>query len=168
MVAPGLRTIAEGLDHPEGVCWSPREHVIYAGGEAGQLYRFALDSGRAERVTEIDGGFLLGLAIDGTGDLYVCDPGHGCVHRVSPDGGVVRHGDPIGFPNYPVFDDQGCLWVSDSGGWEGADGAIFRIDPDGATQRVADGLLFANGLAIQGEWLYAIESAWPRDRKSVV
>lgn len=38
----------------------------------------------------------------------------------------------------------------------------MRIDPDGVSELVADALPFANGLAIQGEWLYAIESAWPR------
>ncbi len=162
MVAAGLRTVVAGLDHPEGVCWSPDEGLVYAGGEAGQVYRFACDGGDAELVATIAGGFLLGLAFDGAGRLYVCDAGNGCVQRVSPDGGVERYGDPIGYPNYPVFDGQGRLWVSDSGGWEGMDGAIVRIDPDGVTERVIDGLAFANGLAIDGDWLYAVESAWPR------
>jgi hypothetical protein len=27
----GLRTLADGLDHPEGVCWSPRSGAVYAG-----------------------------------------------------------------------------------------------------------------------------------------
>ncbi len=164
MVTPGLRTIVDGLDHPEGVCWSPDEGLVYAGGEAGQLYRFSLegDGHGAELVATIAGGFLLGLALDGAGQLYVCDAGNGCVQRVAPDGRVERYGDPIGFPNYPAFDDQGRLWVSDSGGWEGMDGAIVRIDPDGVTERVTDGLAFANGLAIDRGWLYAVESAWPR------
>ena len=37
------RVLVEGLDHPEGVCWSPTEEVIYAGGEQGQVYRVGLD-----------------------------------------------------------------------------------------------------------------------------
>lgn len=162
MVTAGLRTVVDGLDHPEGVCWAPDEGLVYAGGEAGQVYRFAVDGARAEVVATIAGGFLLGLALDGAGQVYVCDAGNGCVQRVSPDGRVERYGQPMGLPNYPVFDGQGRLWVSDSGGWEDGDGAIVRIDPDGACERVTDGLAFANGLAIDGDWLYAVESASSR------
>jgi gluconolactonase len=164
VVGRGLRTLVDDLDHPEGVCWSPSERALYAGGEAGQVYRVPLDGngGSAELVAAVDGGFMLGIALDGNGDLYACDAGNGCVQRISSDGRVQRHGAAIGYPNFPVFDTAGSLWVSDSGGWEEADGAVIRIDPDGATERVLDGLRFANGLAICGEWLYAIESAWPR------
>jgi gluconolactonase len=162
VVAPGLRTVVDDLDHPEGVCWSPTEGVLYAGGEAGQIYRFSLQAGAAELLATVPGGFLLGLAIDGSGRVYACDAGNGCVQRVSGDGAVERYSGPIGFPNYPVFDADGRLWVSDSGGWEEAAGTLVRIDPDGSTERVLDGMSFANGLAIAGEWLYAIESSWPR------
>ena len=162
MVAPGLRTVVDGLDHPEGICWAPDEGRLYAGGEAGQLYRFDLDGEHLELVARIAEGFLLGLAVDGAGSVYVCDPGNSCVQRVSPDGAVERFGEPIAFPNSPVFDAQGRLWVSDSGGWEEAGGGVVRIDPDGSGERVLDGLRFANGLAVSGEWLYVVESAWPR------
>jgi gluconolactonase len=162
VVGRGLRTVLEGLDHPEGVCWSPAERVLFAGGEAGQLYRFPLEGDRAEVLATVPGGFLLGLALDAAGALYICDAGNGCVQRVTPDGRVERYGATMGFPNYPVFDGERRLWVSDSGGWDEATGGIVRIDPDGATERVADGLQFANGLAIAGDWLYAIESGWPR------
>jgi gluconolactonase len=30
--------LADGLDHPEGVTWGP-DGFVYAGGEAGQIYR---------------------------------------------------------------------------------------------------------------------------------
>jgi sugar lactone lactonase YvrE len=157
-----LRTVVDGLDHPECVCWSPAERLLYAGGEAGQVYRFPLHDGAAELHATVEGGFLLGLALDGEGALYSCDPGNHCVQRIAPDAGVERYGQAIEYPNFPVFDRDGRLWVSDSGGWEDASGAIVRIDPDGASERVAEGLRFANGLAIAGDWLYAVESAWPR------
>jgi sugar lactone lactonase YvrE len=156
-----LRTVVDGLDHPEGVCWSPAERVLYAGGEAGQLYRFSLEGGEAELVTTIPGAFLLGVAIDGTGAVYACDAANGSVYRVSNDGDVQRYGSPIGYPNYPAFDADGGLWVSDSGRWETPTGAIFRIGPDGITERVADGLSFPNGLAIHDGWLYVAESTRP-------
>ena len=40
-----MRPLAEGLDHPEGVAYDPDAHVVWAGGEAGQLYRVDPDSG---------------------------------------------------------------------------------------------------------------------------
>jgi gluconolactonase len=157
-----LTTVIDGLDHPEGICWSPPEQTLYAGGEAGQVYRFALGNPTVELVTTVAGGFLLGLALDGAGVIYICDVAHACVQRVDPGGRVERYGEPIPSPNYPVFDGQGRLWVSATGSWEQAGGAIVRIDPDGATERVLDDLRFANGLAISEGWLYAVESAWPR------
>lgn len=159
---PGLRTVIEGLDHPEGVCWSPADGLVYAGGEAGQLYRFSLDGGEPELVVTVPGGFMLGLAIDGAGNVYVCDVGNTCVQQISPDGQVRRYGEEIASPNYPVFDADGRLWVSDTGDWGTPNGGVVCIDPDGTTTRHADGLSFANGLAISGDWLYIVESTWPR------
>jgi gluconolactonase len=158
----GLRTVAEGLDHPEGICWCPRAQALYAGGEAGQLYRLRLGGGAPELVAQVDGGFFLGLAADATGRLYVCDINHGCVHRIAPDGGIERHGGAIGYPNWPVFDARGTLYVSDSGSWEAAGGAIVRIAPDGRTERVeTPPLRFPNGMALRDGWLYVAESTWP-------
>ncbi len=161
-VGHGLRTVAEDLDHPEGVCWSPAEQAVYAGGEAGQIYRGSLEGGEFELIASVEGGFILGLALDDSGTVYACDPGNGCVQRIGADGSVERHGAGITYPNYPVFDAEGGLWVSDSGEWEEATGRVVRIDPDGHTETVLDGLRFANGLALSGEHLYVIESAWPR------
>ena len=77
-------------------------------------------------------------------------------------GSIRQYGDAIGYPNFPVFDRDGRLWVSDSGDWGRANGGVVRIDRDGSTVRVLGGLHFANGLAISGDWLYAVESTWPR------
>lgn len=161
VLAPGLRTLVDGLDHPEAVCWSPAEQRLYAGGEGGQLYRFSLRGDDAALVATVPGGSLLGLAVDGSGAVYACDVGNGCIQQIAPDGRIRRYGDPIGYPNYPVFDGEGRLWVSDSGDWGQPNGAIMSVAPDGATERVAGGLHFANGLAIADDWLYAVESAQP-------
>ena len=157
----GLRTLANGLDHPEGVCWSPAAGAVYAGGEAGQLYRFDLDGGPVETVAIVPDGFLLGLAADATGNVYACDANGGHVLRISPDGGVEPYGEHVGYPNYPVFDRGGNLWVTDSGAWDEVSGGLVRIAPDGATERVAGPFRFANGLAIGGDHLYIVESQMP-------
>lgn len=58
----------EGLDHAEGVAWGP-DGYLYAGGEAGQLYRIRLDDGAFEEVANT-GGFLLGLCLDAAANVY--------------------------------------------------------------------------------------------------
>jgi gluconolactonase len=162
VVGHGLRTVAGGLDHPEGVCWAPEQSRLYAGGEAGQLYRFDLDGGRPEELATVEGGFLLGLALDAAGAVYACDAGNGRVQRMWAGGSFAPYGPPIGYPNYPAFDARGRLWVSDSGEWERPTGALLRIERDGRVERVLDGLAFANGLAISGGWVYVVESTAPR------
>ncbi|MBL8582533.1 MAG: hypothetical protein JNL61_09955, partial [Rhizobiaceae bacterium] len=76
-VPPDLRLVADGLDHPECVCWCPSADSLYAGGEHGQIYRVSL-SGAVNMVTQVPGGFILGLAADGNGFVYACDIGNRC------------------------------------------------------------------------------------------
>ena len=77
--------LVSGLDHPEGVAYGP-DGYVYAGGEAGQVYRISLD-GKYEQFANT-GGFCLGIACDAHANLYVCDIGHCAVMRVAPDGHV--------------------------------------------------------------------------------
>jgi gluconolactonase len=157
-----LRTIAEGLDHPEDVCWDPGAGVLLAGGEDGQLYRFDLAGGDGEVVTRIAGGWLTGLCVDNGGNAYCCDVNHGCVQRITQDGRVERYGEPIAYPNSPAFGADGTLWVSDSGDWERPTGRVVAIRPGGQTEVAdMDPLSFANGVAVHDGWLYIVESARP-------
>jgi sugar lactone lactonase YvrE len=162
-----FRTLADGLDHPEGVACGPNGE-IYAGGEAGQLYRIAGDG----QVTEIarTGGFLLGLCLDAGGAVYACDNGlKKEVVRIAPDRSISTwsNGAPerrMQTPNYPVFAADGALYVSDSGGWNGTDGCLFRVSPHGETTVFSDRVTaFPNGLAIDpsGSWLYVVLSQLP-------
>ncbi len=55
---------------------------------------------------------------------------------ISPKGRVVTYCDgaadePFVMPNYPVFDKQGNLYVSDSGKWKENNGKIIKIKPGG-------------------------------------
>jgi sugar lactone lactonase YvrE len=82
-----IEVLVDGLDHPEGVCWDPVAGVVWAGGEAGQVYRVDFDERRAEEVARAP-GFLLVLAVDGRGRVVLCcrDAGSLCVL----DDGTVR------------------------------------------------------------------------------
>src|SRR5436305_4615098 len=74
---------ANGLDHPECVAFDRAGH-LWAGGEAGQVYRID-PAGRVETVATL-GGFTGGIAFSPLDHaLYVCNPAHGLV-RVEADG----------------------------------------------------------------------------------
>ena len=162
-----FRTYADGLDHPEGVAVGP-DGTVYAGGEAGQVYRVSAD-GRVEEVANT-GGFLLGLAVDADGFVYVCDTGRREVSRVDPRTGDVAcysagaPNAPFRNPNWPVFDDAGNLYVTDSGEWDNDDGHIVVIRPGGKTEVWSRALSrFPNGacLTADGDALLVIESRAP-------
>lgn len=157
---------ADALDHPEGVTTGP-DGTIYAGGEAGQIYRVAL-SGEWEQISST-GGFILGLCLDGDGAIYACDLGLHSVQRIAPNGTISTYSGgapdrPMAVPNYPVFDADGNLYVSDSGGWKAYDGCLFRIRPGGETEVIGEGLgAFPNGMALHpnGSRLYVVLSQMP-------
>ncbi len=157
-----LRTLADGLDHPEGVCWSPASGAVYAGGEAGQIYRVSLDGGFVQ-VAGVDGGFVLGLAVDADDVIYACEPNGHHVQRIdlACGGSPEAYGEAMTYPNYPAFDRRGNLWVSDSGDWGSTNGALCRIEPGGRTHRVVESMRFANGLAIGTDHVYVIETGGP-------
>jgi gluconolactonase len=158
-----LEMFAQGLDHPEGIALAS-DGTIFVGGEAGQIYAIEDDSPREVANT---GGFVLGLAADGEGRLYACDEARRAVLRVDPARGDVEvfasglDGREMRCPNWPAFDAHGNLYVSDSGGWDAADGLIWVIRPGGQlevfTEQSAN---FPNGLAVapDGSRIYAVES----------
>jgi gluconolactonase len=155
------QVLASGLDHVEGVCWDAARTCLWAGGEAGQVYRVELD-GSVSVVTVIDGGALLGLALDAKGSLYICDPGNHQLWKMDANFQVEAFGDAIDYPNYPAFAPDGRLYVSDSGEFARASGGLVVIEVDGTTTRVPTRpLAFANGIAIDDSTLWVIESATP-------
>jgi gluconolactonase len=157
-----IEILVDGLDHPEGVCWDPFAGVVWAGGEAGQVYRVSLAEGRAETVAHAP-GFVHGLAVDGRGRLVLCcrDESSVCV---LDDGAVTRVRDAFRFPNYPAFAPDGDLYVSDSGSWGADDGRVFRLTTDGELEVFSDELSdFPNGCAVtaDGRYLWIVQSRRP-------
>ena len=147
---------ANGLDHPECLAFDP-EGFIWAGGEAGQVYRVSPE-GAVETVAEL-GGFSNGVAWSPDHDVWVCNPKHGVV-RVKPSGQWhVFAGDMI-CPNYGLFDRSGNYYVTDSGNWMQRNGRLLRLAPDGAREVILAGFGYTNGLALSADerTLFMVES----------
>ncbi len=159
--------LVDGLDHPEGVAYDHGNGVLYAGGEAGQIYAIRTRSGSFEEVART-AGFALGLAVDGAGRVVVCDGDDGALWVVT-DGRPVRYlaraaDRDLMMPNYPAFAPDGTLYFSDSGRWKEDVGAVIAVPPDGEAY-VLDTTLnrFPNGCAVtpDGGELWMIQSEGP-------
>ncbi len=163
-----LQILGGDLDHPEGVAWSTR-FGLYAGGEAGQIYRVDVDTGHHDQIADT-GGYVLGLAFGPDDRLYACDMARRAVVAVDVDTGEVDDVTSAGpvdlhVPNFPVFTATGTMFVSDSGQWGTPSGRIMRYTLDGqATVAATTPAWFPNGLAIDPthEWLYVVESSAAR------
>lgn len=167
-VAADVESIAENIPGAEGIAIS-NDGRIFVGAEDGWIYLIE-HNGVVSQYVKLPGR-PLGIAIDKQENLFVCDwEAHG-VYKVTANCEVSLFADSAGthkieFPNFCVFDEQGNLYVSDSGTSRrqqqihNPDGKIFRILPDGHCELFANGLYQANGLAIRtGERaLYVIQS----------
>lgn len=153
------------LDHPEGLAVH-RDGSIWCGGERGQIYRIESDGSSMEQVAST-GGFSQGMAFDAEDNLYFCDLKHAAVMRLGTRSGALEKfadgagGRGIKISNYPAFDAQGRLYVSDSHAFKESGPGILRFEPDGTGELWYDEPInFANGLALSadGGYLYVAET----------
>jgi gluconolactonase len=159
-----LEMFAARLDHVEGIAIAA-DGTIYVGGEAGHIFRIGPDD-TATEVANV-GGAVLGLAMDAAGRIYACNELTGAVRRVDPATGaneIFTTGTtdrPMRMPNWGAFDPAGNYYVSDSGDWKRANGAIWVVRPGGRTELWSDQSIdFPNGLAVAPDdsRVYVLES----------
>lgn len=162
-----ISLFADGLDHPECIAVHT-DGSVWAGGEAGQIYRIAADGMEWKQVAAT-GGFILGVAFSpGCEWLAVCDSAAKCVWKLDPktfelelfSKGCNVH--QFNIPNYPVFDSQGNLYVSESGAFNEVKGKILKFSPDARGEVWHEGpFSFANGMALgKGEKYLYVVSSW--------
>ena len=104
----------EDLDHPECIAVHS-DGSIWAGGEAGQIYRISAD-GSSTEVVASTGGFILGIAFSPDMSwLAICDLAKKCVWKLTMDDlklsefSTGAEGHTFNIPNYAVFDEEGNL-----------------------------------------------------------
>jgi sugar lactone lactonase YvrE len=97
--------------------------------------------------------YPVGMAVDGSGAVYVADAGNHAVRRISPSGEVttVAVEGELKSPTTICFAPDGRMWVSDTGGrsvWEGpAGGPLRKWEPKGG----AGDRFMPAGLALAGD-----------------
>lgn len=155
---------ADGLDHPECIAVHP-DGSVWAGGEAGQIYRISPDGNHIEEVNNTQ-GFNLGLAFSPDASwLAVCDNKNKCVWKLDIASNTLSKfatgasGENFNIPNYAAFTKDGRLFVSDSGTFRQVTGKIFCFNTDGNGVVWHHGPFnFANGLALSAneDYLYVV------------
>jgi len=154
---------------PEDVAFGP-DGLLYAGLEDGRIVR--LKPGSAAETFTHTGGRPLGLRFGPDGRLFVADARRGLL-AVKADGRVAvltssHDGRPYGLTDDLDVTADGTVYFTDATDRHGlgrsvesivehqARGRLLAHGPDGSTRLVADGLYFANGVALAADESYAL------------
>lgn len=182
-----MRTLASGLQFPEGPVARPDGSVLVTEVAAGRLTQVGVD-GTVRVIAEL-GGSAAGAAIGPDGRCYVCNgggqrfktrdglmypgessDGRGCIQAVDLKSGRFEtvydscDGIPLSAPNDIVFDRDGGFWFTDHGKVRARSvdrGFIYYARPDGSSIRQVIGPMDGPngiGLSPDGRRLYVAET----------
>ncbi|WP_460458806.1 SMP-30/gluconolactonase/LRE family protein [Angustibacter peucedani] len=172
---PAVRVLPLPAAGPEDVLCTPDGDVL-TGLVDGRVVRVT----PAGEVSEVGrtGGRPLGLEWLPDGRVLVCDGARGLLALDASTGAVEVlassfAGEPFAFCNNAAVADDGTVYFTDSSRtfgvatWRGAvlehreDGRLLRRTPDGALDVVAEGLEFANGVALaaDGSWVAVAQTS---------
>lgn len=157
-----VRKVGLGLVRPEDVVVS-RDGRVWASDQNSACAEI-LPDGSLRRVGKA-GGAPNGINMDREGRIVIANFFDGPVQRLDVETGEVttvcsQIGDVrVTHSNYPQVDSRGNIWCTNStmaDPWElaldgRADGFLFRIAPDGSATILADGIQFANGIALDAD-----------------
>ena len=154
-----------GVDHPESIGIGP-DGTAYTTGTGCQVYRLDLKKNTAQQFATTEAR-CLGSVVDADGNLFVAHTA-GNVLKITPAGDVSVYatgpgGKKFKCTNYPAFDRQGNMYVSDSGDWSGPiSGRICKIPPGGGEAQLwyPEAVNTPNAIALDAEekHLYFVET----------
>jgi gluconolactonase len=154
-----------GVDHPESIGIGP-DGTAYTTGTGCQVYRIDLATNTAEQFATT-AERCLGSAVDLDGNLYLAHTA-GNVLKVTPAGQISVYatgpsGKPFLCTNYPAFDREGNMYLSDSGDWSRTvNGHIYKIPPGGGEARLwyPEPVDTPNAIALDADeqFLYFVET----------
>jgi gluconolactonase len=166
-----LQIVADGISRPEDVLVHP-DGRVFASDASAAVSEIRPDG--THRPIGRAGGEPNGIAVLPDGQIALANFASGMVQRLDLATGAVDvladqvEGRPLTCANYPVVDADGSILVSCSSELDAAmamatgarDGSIVRIDPDGKTRVVCDGLAFPNCMTFDArrEHLYVVLS----------
>jgi gluconolactonase len=151
-----------GLQRPEDVVVG-RDGRVWASDQRSACAQILAD-GSLRRVGNA-GGAPNGINMDTHGRIIIANFEAGPVQRLDVESGAVEvvcsevAGRRLTASNYPILDRNGTIWCANSTfahPWQQAldgraDGVLFRIHPDGRAELMAEGIQFANGLALDAD-----------------
>ncbi|MEX1281000.1 MAG: SMP-30/gluconolactonase/LRE family protein [Acidimicrobiia bacterium] len=142
------------------------EGWVFTGLADGRIRRLGPDGGDATTIA-VTGGRPLGVELHPEDGLVVCDADRGLLHvdgRGKVHDWVTTHeGERLLFTNNAAVASDGIVYFSDtSRRWsihefnadileQSATGRLFARHPDGSVEVLADGLAFANGVALSAD-----------------
>lgn len=156
------RKMGVGLQRPEDVVVG-RDGRVWASDQQSACAQVAPD-GSLRRVGKVDGA-PNGINMDAQGRIIIANFEAGPVQRLDVETGKVDvvcstvAGRTLTASNYPILDRNGTIWCANSTfahPWQQAldgraDGILFRVRPDGRAELMAEGIQFANGLALDAD-----------------
>lgn len=166
-----VKTIGSGLIRPEGVM-ALDDGGLYTADARGRCSHIEAD-GRTSFFGKL-GGLPNGICVDEKGNCIVANIGNGEVELLSLSGESIvlmteAEGKRMPAPNFPFIDFKGRLWVSNSTVNPDIDASLQRPVPDGSLVMIApgklpviaaEGIYFANGVALdlREEYVYVAET----------
>lgn len=191
---PKIFKLAEGFQFIEGPVWMPEGYLLFSDPNANVIYKYEPDDNRLSVFRDQSGyqGADIdeytqpgsnGLALDREGRLTIDEHGNRRVTRIEKDGGLTvladrYQGKRLNSPNDLVYKSDGALYFSDppfglpkfydDPRKELAVSGIFRLDPKGQLQLVAQDLLGPNGLAFSPDEKYLYVGNWDLMKKVVM
>lgn len=148
-----LHTLLTGLAFGESPRWHDDRLWL---SDMGASEVVAVDlAGNSEVIASVP-GMPMGMGSLPDGRMLIVSSSDGRLLRREPDGSLVTHADLSALSKYPwsdmAVDGRGNAYLGnigfDFGGGEFATGILAVVTPDGAAREVADGISFANGIAI--------------------